>query len=751
MALEKTRQQRTPANFGVSATNLSDISLASANFVKQGVVDNSSLADLDTATNIVRGAGQAAEVGIEIGKQVHEGFQLADLESKLEDNIQSFVESRNNPQIADQAALDASTLSQLSEGLWARLGDGASIEDVDAIEGQYQATMQKYEKAVKQGVMSTEEFMTNSLAITRQAINRNPALYDSILQHGKKVMGLSGVESIMKAEEASAKAQAKIMEDRMDSNRSFLFQNNIMPRYNRDGSYDFDTNEAVAQQIATENQAAEMIARQGKIRNETEAARAADFMNKFGVQGVNGLINSVNKNVTAMLSDPNNKGDVLPIARVAFSQLLQQINERAGPVMHREGVKDTLSYAEKTIQSKLDILEKVTNREDLANWLKTEEEIQRMTEMVNLRKMLPLEGMKLLNQTIQSIGGSTLLANNKDLFVATTKTLSNLQQGVQNALDSNYMAVDGTGKNAVSSSIKQLATLLKNGQVSAQDGLDKMIDTIYADTRTNGKFKSAEERFAFYDTYIPALSAEGIEKIGDTQRAKASENLEDYMRITMSGFNKDIASLQDRGVEVKMGTLPDGRINISTSVPTETDNLIRKYQIRINNSLKAFAGLSGGKTSQVADEFYNQYEPIKGLSKMALPKVEGEPDGKPNATNPLNLTIPGKQGQFQRFPTTDDGIRAASAQLDRYFQGKTTGKQLQTVSQIVGTWNNENEVGSMSKKDYVSTVTKFSGLKSNEKLDLTDPYVKADLMFGMARAEGRGLRYSQILSALGLK
>lgn len=833
MALERTRQQRTPANFGAGATSLSQVDTSSANFVRQGVVDNSSLAGLDTATNIARGVGQAGVAAIELGKQVHEGFQLADFESQLEKNIQDFVESRNNPQIADEAALDASTLSRVSEGLWARLGEGASIEDIDAVEKDYQQTLSRYQKAVNQGVMSSSEFMTKSLAITREAINKNPSLYDSILQHGKKVMGLSGVESLMKAEEAAMQDQQKIMEQRITSNRNYLIQNNIMPRYLSDGSYDVVSNEAKANEISQEQFLADAVKRQGNIRNEAEAAQAAQFMSSFGVQAVNGLVNDVNKSVVNMLNDPNSKGDVMPIARAAFSQLQQAITQRAGPLMHKDGVRQTLDYAEKTIQTKLDMLEKMTNREDLANWLKTEEEIQRNSEMVNIRKAIPLESVKLSSQLLQSIGGAALLSKDHALFTNTTKTLTNVLTGVQNGYDTDYGALSGDGKNAVSEAVKSLADLTVKGQDSARDGLNKIVDTIYADTRINNKFENVADRYAFYDSYIQSLSKKGIEQLGETQRGKASENLEDYMRITMSNFNKDIADVQNRGVEVQMNTLPDGRINIRTSNQAETDLLVNKYQVRINNALRAFAGLSGSNTERVADEFYNQYEPIKGLSKLNFGKREdgsdkgngflgvlqrpdggvstelsigvnidgkdmdipmlvpsltkketdhllndGEPtdaivnkavahakqrlkqgksvfaddtQGKPNATNPLNLTIPGKQGQFQSFPTTDDGIRAASAQLDRYFQGKTTGKPLQTVSQIVGTWNNENEKGSMSKKDYVATVMQYSGLKANEKLDLTDPYVKADLMFGMSKAEGRGLRYSQILGALGLK
>lgn len=120
----------------------------------------------------------------------------------------------------------------------------------------------------------------------------------------------------------------------------------------------------------------------------------------------------------------------------------------------------------------------------------------------------------------------------------------------------------------------------------------------------------------------------------------------------------------------------------------------------------------------------------------AKPKeLETQPASfNPASGNFLNLRKAGS-AEFQSFKDTGSAVSAYSNQLDRYAQGKTTGQPLQTVSAIIGTWNNEAEKGSMKNKDYVRIVAEKSGLDPNTKLDLNNPDVKARLIYGMQFAE----------------
>ncbi|MFC7509806.1 hypothetical protein ACFQUX_26740 [Pantoea stewartii] len=72
-------------------------------------------------------------------------------------------------------------------------------------------------------------------------------------------------------------------------------------------------------------------------------------------------------------------------------------------------------------------------------------------------------------------------------------------------------------------------------------------------------------------------------------------------------------------------------------------------------------------------------------------------------------------------------------QLMRYFTGKTTGKALQTITDIVSTWapSSENDTGK-----YISDISKWMGVSPDVALNLNNPQVMTSLMQSMARKEG---------------
>lgn len=758
MAVERQRQQRTPANFGASATGLSGVDTSSANFVKQGVMDRSGLVGISDATKMVQGFGQVAEFGIKAAGEVRNGFQLAEVERQQEDLIQQFIDSKKNPEIEREAPIELSSLEMMSQGLWSKLGEGAEISDIDAVEGQYRETMDKYKNAVKQGVMSHNDFAIKSMAITREAINRNPALYDDIISHTKKVMGLSGMESLLKAEEASAKNEAKIMEERIKDNQTFLFSNNMMPKYNRDGSYDLQTNEANAQAIAQEKFAADTIVRQGNIRGEKEAAQAADWMDKFGIPGVNGIITNTTNEAIALLSNPENKTNQLTTIRLMLNNTLAQIQQQSGAIGHYPGPRMALDIAEKRVNSIIASLEKFATNEDTANFLKNEAGIARDTDNINVMKNYSPATIELTTKLLSALDDPKLLMNDAPLYIGMKNTLAGLLGRVTNSPTVNYRAALPNGKNGVSEGFKVLATDANKGDETSAESMKNYVSTIYADTK-NDKFSSPEEKFRFYDNYIKALGTEGSGRMDMEGVGKASENLEEYMQMTLSNFQKDIDTLAKKGTEVKMEAIGDGRFGIVTSNPADTEMMVKKYGIRINNGLKAFSSLSNSSTKESADRFYSAYEPLKAITQ----KVEGETGRRatvvkpraervnpPNETNPFNMIIPGKAGNFQKFKSEQEGIVAASKQLQRYQSvgNPATGEKLNTVKEIAGIWNNEKEEGSASAKTYLNTIVNNSKLDPDAKLDLNDTDTIVSLLFGMAKAEGNPLTRKEIRLAV---
>ncbi|ELY5799988.1 lytic transglycosylase [Cronobacter sakazakii] len=108
--------------------------------------------------------------------------------------------------------------------------------------------------------------------------------------------------------------------------------------------------------------------------------------------------------------------------------------------------------------------------------------------------------------------------------------------------------------------------------------------------------------------------------------------------------------------------------------------------------------------------------------------------------NPGNIEFRGQSGatlerpggRFARFETAYDGLKALSRQLMRYFEGKTTGKPLQTLNDIISTWapGNENNTGA-----YIAQLSKMMGVAPDAILNLKDPQVMSSLMNGIIHHE----------------
>lgn len=94
-----------------------------------------------------------------------------------------------------------------------------------------------------------------------------------------------------------------------------------------------------------------------------------------------------------------------------------------------------------------------------------------------------------------------------------------------------------------------------------------------------------------------------------------------------------------------------------------------------------------------------------------------------------------KSGKFAVFPTMDEGVLAATKQLQIY-----GSKGINNVKDIVSKWapSNENDTAS-----YIRHVVKSTKFSETEKLNLNDPAVLAKLISAMATKEGAGSRVTE--------
>ncbi|HBM3271245.1 hypothetical protein [Klebsiella michiganensis] len=101
--------------------------------------------------------------------------------------------------------------------------------------------------------------------------------------------------------------------------------------------------------------------------------------------------------------------------------------------------------------------------------------------------------------------------------------------------------------------------------------------------------------------------------------------------------------------------------------------------------------------------------------------------------NPGNIRPVGGGG-FRAFGSALEGWEAMKNQLMRYFTGKTTGRSLQTIMDIVSTWAPAADNNDPAK--YARDVAGWMGVSPTAALNLSDPNTMAMLMQSMARKEG---------------
>lgn len=170
---------------------------------------------------------------------------------------------------------------------------------------------------------------------------------------------------------------------------------------------------------------------------------------------------------------------------------------------------------------------------------------------------------------------------------------------------------------------------------------------------------------------------------------------------------------------------------------------------KVGDGFVAGAGLLSLGTEGASNVFGNLKQALfGGATTPSLGNSRGERNN-----NPLNMNYvgqrnsvleDGKGARFAKFNTPYDGLSATVNQLLRYYDGKTTGKKLQTVEDIIKTWAPSSDNNNTS--GYIKRVADELGVSPSQTLDLRDPNVMKDLMHAMSRVEiEKPLPYSDSL------
>lgn len=587
------------AKFGIEATNLNAPDMKAAKFVRQPVADQSS--------NILLG------MGLDMADQAYTGYQMASLEKEQEAVIDDYMTSKKNPAIAQQAEADIGALDAASESLWKRVASESDYQpdvgDFSGIEKTLNEKLTKLKAAKDQGVMSPQEFSDRILATTREAVARNPGLYAELKQHSSRVLEMSGITDVVKADMKQAESAQKQQEKFQDYYLSLGKQHNVPVPFMADGNPDWGSFVGQIQKIQQQEQLVNAAESFGKMDNETTKAQGRAFMQSNGVALMNGKINDVLNKGISLMGAGDFQGGITQV-RLMLNQARQDYTSKLLPIANEPQVKAALEYMDKQMQIVEDTLSKAGSKEDAVKLSENLQKLLRNQQYEEVSKNINPEALKQITSLMSTAGAARIIDQNPEAMGKIMQTLGNVFSGATNGLGTDYSADIG-GRNAVSAGIKHIATdALKNPD--ALPVLEKALGTISQDVQNPEKFKTPADKFGFYEKLIKDLSAPevkvGLGKLGASSMSQAAGMIDDYMTMTTPAMQKSILKWEQQGVAVTLDVLADGRVIFKTPSAEATRDLNSRYTSRINDSLMALTNLMGTDSKSVAvNHFYPNY------------------------------------------------------------------------------------------------------------------------------------------------
>lgn len=248
------------------------------------------------------------------------------------------------------------------------------------------------------------------------------------------------------------------------------------------------------------------------------------------------------------------------------------------------------------------------------------------------------------------------------------------------------------------------AGLLASGASAV--GMDKVADALTFDTASIAKG---------LDSGMTSVrdAVTKVTESSDGQSTAVTKALTDQTLAINAGTDKTVGAINRLGTQMQGGEW--GQDNVGVEGKKVSD-----YASVTANSISPDLNI-GGKNAKVRSFRNNNFGNLNYVGQEGA-RLE-DPNGKGEA-------------RFAKFNTPEEGFRGLANQLTLYANGKskaTGGRKLETVEDIIGVYAPSNE---NNTQQYVSSLSTKLGVKSNEKLDMTNPEVMTQLMRGIATIEG---------------
>jgi hypothetical protein len=607
------------ANFGVEATQLSAPDTRAAKFVRQPVADTSKNILLGTALDM---AGQAVE-----------GYQMASLEREQEKVIDEYMGRR--PEAFNEQTIELAALKDSVDSIWEKAGSVEEIESsADPVEQEFRSRLDKFNKAKEQGVMSPSDFQTRILATTREAVNRSPGLYDKLLQHSKKVLGLSGIESVLDADIAKQKAQDDSLKNLRElADKLNVDYNHFAPDYG-----DMQNRVRIRQQQIS---ASEELDRGIKADAALTKEDAKAWVANQGTNLVAGDTFLLTRNASVMFAEatPQDYPKIKAKLRLdaterhnAFVAKTNQLGIRNDPTTAAliEDHKKTLDYVLETIDG-------LESGADAEKALTHAYNIIEKTQELGLAKRYNIGAMNLMKKIPEAVWTKLLVTPGSENL---TKLMT-LSQDIFNEAVSSPMAVDSlstyssdpANPEAVIAGIGIVDGTKDEGELATNSS--KVLNFFHSGMQ-DGNFKTEEDKVKYLDSVFKQLAdpkrKDKLKFAYAQAQANAFKMTDEYFQTVGTWREKKFNEALTDDIAVYADVLPDGRLTFRSSDPKTQAEFNSKFATRINDGIGAMSNLMGISRSEATTTILPRYRQIFGVETniQTGPKEITQPYTKPS-------------------------------------------------------------------------------------------------------------------------
>jgi len=201
-----------------------------------------------------------------------------------------------------------------------------------------------------------------------------------------------------------------------------------------------------------------------------------------------------------------------------------------------------------------------------------------------------------------------------------------------------------------------------------------------------------------------------------------------------------------------MGSLEQVRQRLFSLPPQQQSTYVEQVQNEVEGVFERNPAVR-----QEAEDFLQQHPQLTETQPAS--QLETQPATRPargiRNNNPGNIDWksdvpwkgmdqPAHDGRFIRFETPEDGLRAMARVL-RNYQRKYN---LFTLNKIISRWAPPSE---NDTQRYVSTVSKIANIDPNQKIDLNNDELLADLMEAMIKVENGSNPYNRDMILRGIQ